>query len=152
MLSRRITRKFLLQYLYMCIFQKDIAAAHIEPVCLEEKEIPRLDTGYFRLMHESIRTNEAELLAIIARLAPKFEVETLPKVHTLILMIALAEIQYWQGGDIDSKVSVNEAVELAKHFSDEQGKNFINGTLATFVRNMGEYTQIQGKKPVHIFA
>jgi transcription termination factor NusB len=30
---------------------------------------------------------------------------------------------------------VNEAIELAKRFSDDQGKGFINGALSTFLKD-----------------
>ena len=54
--------------------------------------------------------------------------------HTLILMISLSEMIYWSGEVIPTSVSVNEAIELSKKFSDEQGKGFINGALATFLK------------------
>jgi transcription termination factor NusB len=31
-------------------------------------------------------------------------------------------------------VSINEALELAKRFSDDQGRMFINGALSTFLK------------------
>lgn len=54
--------------------------------------------------------------------------------HILILMIALTEMIYWTGEAIPPSVSVNEAIELTKRFSDEPGKIFINGALATFMK------------------
>ena len=50
-------------------------------------------------------------------------------------MIALGEILYFSLEKIPESVSVNEAVELAKRFSDEQGKNLINGALSTFLKD-----------------
>jgi len=50
-------------------------------------------------------------------------------------MIALTEMKFFSHEKIPQSVSVNEAVELAKRFSDDQGKAFINGALATFLRS-----------------
>ena len=63
---------------------------------------------------------------MISLLAPKFELPTIPVMHILILMIALTEILYAKELEIPEAVSVNEAVELAKTFSDDQGRMFIN--------------------------
>ena len=54
--------------------------------------------------------------------------------HTLILMISLTEMIYWTLEPIPPSVSVNEAIELTKRFSDDSGKTFINGALATFLK------------------
>lgn len=54
--------------------------------------------------------------------------------HILILMISLTEMAYWTGEAIPPSVSVNEAIELTKRFSDDSGKMFINGALATFLK------------------
>lgn len=59
----------------------------------------------------------------------------MPVIHILILMISISEMLYTTGLDIPDSVSVNEAVELAKRFSDDQGKGFINGTLSTFLKD-----------------
>lgn len=43
-----------------------------------------------------------------------------------LLRIALYEAKYT---DIDNKIVVNEAMELAKDFTDDKGRKFINGVL-----------------------
>jgi N utilization substance protein B len=86
-------------------------------------------------MEELILANERKLIDIIALLAPKFDIDTLPVLHILILMISLTELMYWTWEAIPESVSVNEAIELAKRFSDEQGKGFINGALSTFLKD-----------------
>ena len=35
------------------------------------------------------------------------------------------------------KVAINEGVELAKKYSDEQGSSFVNGILASVVKDKG---------------
>jgi N utilization substance protein B len=68
-------------------------------------------------------------------LAPKFEIDTLPVLHILILLISLTELIYWTWEAIPESVSVNEAIELAKRFSDDQGKGLVNGALSTFLKD-----------------
>lgn len=103
----------------------------------EDKEA--LDPKYLEELESAIVTNEGNLLAIIAQLAPKFDLSTLPPIHTIILMISLTEMLYAKlEEDIPANISVNEAIELAKRFSDAQGKGFINGALSTFLKKKDE--------------
>jgi transcription antitermination protein NusB len=62
------------------------------------------------------------------------------------LMIALTEILYAKNLDIPEAVAVNEAIELAKRFSDDHGRIFINGALSTFLKERDAV--ILGTKPV----
>ena len=61
----------------------------------------------------------------------------LPKIDRDILRIAVAEILFL---DVPKKVAINEAVELAKRYSDEEGYRFINGVLRRFT------DKLQGKE------
>ncbi len=55
-----------------------------------------------------------------------WQVKRLPRIDLDILRIALAEFMFL---DVPQKVAINEAVELAKRYSDEDGYRFINGVL-----------------------
>ena len=48
-----------------------------------------------------------------------------------ILKLAIYEIKYTQ---VPFKVAINEAVELAKKYGDENSKTFVNGILASIVK------------------
>ena len=87
----------------------------------------------------------------MALLAPKFEIATLPTIHLIILMIALTEIEYFSLEKIPESVSVNEAIELAKKFSDEHGKNFINGALSTFLKEREKILQEKTEQTFKLF-
>jgi N utilization substance protein B len=50
------------------------------------------------------------------------------KVDLAILRLAVYEIKW--DDDVPVKVAINEAVELAKKFSGEEGPAFVNGVLA----------------------
>ncbi len=59
-----------------------------------------------------------------------WQVKRLPRVDRDILRMAVAEITFLQ---IPHKVAINEAIELAKRYSDDQGHRFINGVLRKVV-------------------
>ena len=54
------------------------------------------------------------------------------KINLSILEIAIYEMLY---AKLPYKVSINEAIELAKKYSDEQGGSFVNGILASIVKD-----------------
>ena len=55
-----------------------------------------------------------------------WQLSRLPQVDRDILRIAVAEIIYL---NVPERVAINESVELAKRYSDEDGFRFINGVL-----------------------
>ena len=60
-----------------------------------------------------------------------WKLERLSKVDLSILRLAAAEIMFIDS--IPDKVSVNEAVNVAKKYGDDNSPSFINGVLANLV-------------------
>lgn len=139
--SRRSTRAFLLQVLYSDIFvsESENNLTIFRETYRDESFYQNIDESYFYRMRENIHANIAPLMTIISEFAGKFDIETMPKIHVIILMIALSEMLYWNKSVpedfIDEKISINEAIELAKRFSDDAGAKFINGALGNFIKN-----------------
>lgn len=139
--SRRSTRAFLLQVLYSDIFvsESENNLTIFRETYRDESFYQNIDESYFSRIRENIRANIAPLMTIISEFAGKFDIETMPKIHVIILMIALSEMLYWNKNVpedfIDEKISINEAIELAKRFSDDAGAKFINGALGNFIKN-----------------
>ncbi len=64
---------------------------------------------------------------IITRYATNWQLKRMAVVDRNILRLAAFELLYLE--DIPSKVTINEAVELAKKFGDEDSSKFVNGVL-----------------------
>ena len=62
-----------------------------------------------------------------------WQLNRLPRIDRDILRIAVAEIMFL---DIPKQVAINEAVELAKFYSDEDGHRFINGVMRRVTNNI----------------
>ena len=81
--------------------------------------------------------------------APKYDVKTIPLVNVLILFIALTEMLIVRPADVPEKVSIDEAIELAKRYSDDAGKNLINGILNTVIGHTQDIAQTwASRKPL----
>jgi transcription antitermination protein NusB len=75
---------------------------------------------------ETIQAQKAEIEQTISEVLVSWQLSRLPRLDRDILIIAVAEIKYLE---IPKKVAINEAVELAKRYTDEEGYRFINGVL-----------------------
>lgn len=72
-----------------------------------------------------------ELKALIVKYAKGFDFERIYKTDLALLLLACYEIKYT---DTPPAVAVNEAVELAKTYSDTKSHAFINGILASVIK------------------
>ena len=57
--------------------------------------------------------------------------QRISKINLAILKLSIYEIMY---AEVPYKVSINEAIELAKKFGDDTSSTFINGVLASIVK------------------
>lgn len=74
----------------------------------------------------TVRRKNKEITELLSESIVDWQLERLPRIDRDILRIAVAEILFL---DLEEQVAINEAVELAKRYSDEDGYKFINGVL-----------------------
>ncbi|QLA15166.1 transcription antitermination factor NusB [Desulfolutivibrio sulfoxidireducens] len=88
--------------------------------------------------------NQRELDEVITRFSKNWKLARIAKVELSILRLALHEILYRQ--DIPLRVAINEAVELAKTYGDDNSPTFVNGILDAVARAVdnGEFTIRKG--------
>jgi len=86
------------------------------------------------LIHK-IDENTETLNNLIKPVLKNWDFSRISRIDRIILWIALAEMSFFL--DIPTKVSINEAIELAKTFSSEKSPPFINGILDAISNNMG---------------
>ena len=61
------------------------------------------------------------------------KIDRISKIDLSLLKLAIYEIKY---EEIPYKVAINESLELAKKYGEETSKNFINGILASVVKEL----------------
>jgi transcription antitermination protein NusB len=86
-----------------------------------------------------VKNKREELDMLLNQSMVDWQITRLPKIDQDILRIAIAEFKYM---GIPHQVAINEAVELAKRYSDEEGRRFINGVLRRVVETMGLRTNV----------
>lgn len=87
------------------------------------------------LVIKTIRDSEV-IDEIIAQRAHKWDLERIARLDRIILRIGIAEMLHFP--DIPEKVSINEAIEIAKKYSTENSGKFVNGILDSVKTDMPE--------------
>jgi N utilization substance protein B len=79
-----------------------------------------------------IETNKDEINELITKnLSKNWSLNRISKINVSLIKIAIYEMLY---KDLPYKVAINEVVELAKKYADESSPVFINGILASVVK------------------
>ena len=90
-----------------------------------------IDKDYIKNICLTIKENNEMINSLINSNAKNWSVDRIAKVDLAILKLAIAEIIAID--DIPQKVSVNEAIELAKIYCDDKSPKFINGILGSVI-------------------
>lgn len=82
---------------------------------------------------QGVEDHREELDEMISRYIRGWKMERLSKTALTILRLAVCEICFEE--DIPTQVSANEAVELAKKYGAAEDAAFVNGVLASVIRD-----------------
>ncbi len=97
---------------------------------LEGGEPSGKDVEYIRTKAQDVLLKTEEIDALLNSHTKGWKTSRMNKVDLSILRLALYEMKWDE--DIPQGVAINEAVELAKRYSGEEGPSFVNGVLARF--------------------
>lgn len=89
------------------------------------------DAEYISERFESVRDKIAEIDKLINERTTGWDTTRMGKVELTVLRLAIYEIMFDE--EIPTNVSINEAVELAKTYGQENSGSFVNAILAKFV-------------------
>ena len=125
--QRRDGRVAALQYLYAWSMNPPQNLAVDLQTFFEECELPREHYAFGEELIHGVIENAADIDSRIKGLAHNWEFERIAKIDLAILRLAIFEMLHRK--DIPPVVSINEAIDLSKQFSNADAKRFINGIL-----------------------
>ena len=125
-------REYAFKLLYELEIQKEFSNENIE-IFLENNEIEDKNARkYIRKRVKGIKENEEELEKKIAeKLKPEWKLERISKINIALLKLSIYEILY---ANVPYKIAINEVIELAKTYGEDNSAAFINGVLANVVK------------------
>ena len=129
-------RRELRENVFMMLFRVEFHGEEEMPeqLVLFQEELENLkekDSEYFNHKCNEIFAKLPELDEAINEQATGWKTTRMAKVDLSIIRLAVYEMKYEDG--IDAKVSINEAVELAKKYGTDDSASFVNGVLAKFL-------------------
>ena len=137
-MTRTETRELTFELLYSLEIQKIKPNEYAEQIemFLKEQEIDQEKVKtYITQTINGINENEEAILKLISQnLKEKWDISRISKVNITLLKLATYEIVY---AKLPYKVVVNEVVEIAKKYGDENSPSFINGVLANIIKQAG---------------
>ena len=125
--QRRDGRMAAVQFLYSWEINRPEDLAQALELFFAEQEQPRDHFAFGEeLIHGAIE-HMSEIDGHIRGLAQNWDFERIAKIDLSILRVGIYEMLYRK--DIPPVVSINEAINLSKQFSNADAKRFINGIL-----------------------
>ena len=125
-MKRRQAREYILKALFMVDTGENEPDA-AEYYVLNEAGASDEDAIFFRSTFQGIINSQTQLDGLLKEHLINWKLNRLSPVVRNILRIGIYELLYIS--DIPEKVSINEAIELAKLFQDDEAGRFVNGVL-----------------------
>ena len=132
--DRRQARQAVMQSLYALALGGG-SADHVKRVVLAPR-LPesQLPAEFGTQLFEHVVDMEASVDALVTEHTTNWALPRMALVDKILMRMAVTEFLCFE--DIPPKVSINEALELAKEFSTEPSSQFINGILDSVVYSL----------------
>ena len=131
-MQRSAMRELAFKLIYEIEVQKETELEQFE-IFIENNEITDEKViEYLKDIKDGIEANKDEINTLISNnLKDNWSLNRISKINLSLIKLAIYEMVY---KGLPYKVAINEVVELAKKYADESAPVFINGILASVVK------------------
>lgn len=131
-MNKSASRELAFQLLYSTQIQKEMEEEQFELFCQNNEIEDEKVKAYIKDILFGVKSKEGEIEKLISdNLKKGWNIERISKVDITLLKIAIYEINE---KNIPYKIVINEAVELAKKYAEDASPAFINGVLASIIK------------------
>ena len=125
-------REYAFMLIYELEIQKEFNEENIDIFIANNDIEDKNARKYIRKVVRGIKENEPQIEKIISeKLKPEWPMERISKINIALLKLSIYEMIY---AEVPYKVAINEVIELAKAYGDDNSAGFINGVLANVVK------------------
>lgn len=138
MANRHLLRTMTMQILYQLDVLGDLGTEEIwdrAQYVLAKYAEDVTDTSYIKEVLAGVISRQQEIDSLIEKYAKDWKIVSMAPIDRNILRVAVYEMMYYEDQDIPKKVSINEAIEIAKRFSGKSSGKFVNGVLGGLFKN-----------------
>ena len=136
---RRIAREAVLQALYAYEITKEKQSKVLKDIINRQSYDNDMKVFITSLFNFSIDNKEWCEEQIKTRLN-NWEFDRVALLDRLLLILAISEIHFID--DVPPKVSISEAIEIAKQYSTEESSSFVNGVLDNIYKTMENKVEV----------
>ena len=131
-MGRTELRQHIFKILFLIEFNgRDEMSEQIELYLDNLEELSEKDRAYIENKYRSVVEKVEEIDELLNANATGWKTARMNKVDLTILRLATYELKWDE--DVPVGVAINEAVELAKKYSSEEGPSFVNGVHGKLV-------------------
>jgi len=129
-MSRKVARDWLFKLTFELCFQEQSDVLFDE--FLADENLDDDNKKFVKDLYAGIVEQKAEILDDISKYVKGFTIDRVFKIDLAILIVAFYEIK---NKTSDVSVVANEAVEIAKKYSTPKSPKFINGVIASYIKD-----------------
>jgi N utilization substance protein B len=134
--SRRKSRELALQALYQVDVTGDLAEKALYDLKHRNPEDPEM-VEFSGALVSAVISNRDSIDRVIIKAAQNWTIDRMALIDRNIIRLGVAQLQYLED-QVPPKVAIDESIELAKKFGDEESGRFINGVLDKIFKDMGK--------------
>ena len=132
--QRRKAREAALECLYSYEVRGDSPVEDLFPYSRERHQLDQESSEFALALLRKTVSNIKELDDLISKHIENWNIERLAMIDRNILRLGLAELYYFP--EIPRKVTIDEAIELAKIYGSADSGRFVNGVLDALSKDM----------------
>jgi transcription antitermination factor NusB len=132
--QRRKAREAALECLYSYEIRGDSTVDELFSYSRERHQLDDDAAGFALALLKKTTENIKELDSVISKHIENWNLERLATIDKNILRLGLAELSYFP--EIPRKVTIDEAIELAKIYGSADSGRFVNGVLDALSKEM----------------
>ena len=133
--KRRFTREKVLQILYAYELSKEPITTVMDNI-LDDIKRNRGELKFARELIKEVVHHQKEIEEYIRLKVTNWEYDRIAVIDKILLSIGIAELLYFP--DIPPKVTIDEAIDIAKEFSTEKSGLFVNAILDGILKDLME--------------
>mgnify|MGYP001408188229 CR=1 FL=1 len=140
-MSRRQARELA----FLVLFQVDLGRVPWEEalkrILAENEELSADARGFLAELVQGAQEHRTEIDRVLTHYSVEWPLVRMASTDRNILRLAVYELLY--RSDIPVEVTVNEAVELAKRYGEDDSGKFVNGVLGTIINEFRNLAGVQ---------
>lgn len=135
MKALRKAREAAMQVLFQRGFQQGTSAKDLFYAFADNFTFEQDTKDYALYLTENVIEREEEINGIIEQHSQNWRLDRIAVIDKILLQIAIFELRLSEQTSTPAKLCIVDIIDLAKKYSSEESKNFINGILDQVYQN-----------------